>query len=95
MQMVTAVYRSVWVRPQPLLLFQFNPHKEAQGCCEWIVIIGRSKVKEGEILCEMLTLSAHASGTGGLPAATVEDVVHLAKGLLRRVHERIPAHMQT
>lgn len=33
--------------------------------------------------------------SGGLPIATVEDVVHLAKGLLRRVHERLPVQMQS
>lgn len=35
------------------------------------------------------------SGTAGaMPVAIVEDVMHLAKGLLRRVLERLPVLMQ-
>ncbi|KAK9902006.1 hypothetical protein WJX75_000979 [Coccomyxa subellipsoidea] len=83
----TVVGRVVQLRPLPAGLLRAAP---PLPLAPWAHAVGASSVTRS------VCVSAEAStGTPGcLPVATVEDVVHLAKGLLRRVQERLPVLMQ-
>ncbi|CAL8465940.1 g5476 [Coccomyxa elongata] len=81
------VGRIVQLRPLPARLLR---SAAPLPLAPWAHAVGASSVTRS--VC-VSTDSADGS-PGGLPVATVEDVTHLAKGLLRRVQERLPVLMQ-
>ncbi|BDA48281.1 hypothetical protein COCOBI_11-5410 [Coccomyxa sp. Obi] len=81
------VGRIVQLRPLPPRLLRSAP---PLPLAPWAHAVGASSVTRS--VC--VSADSADGPPGCLPVATVEDVMHLAKGLLRRVQERLPVLMQ-